>query len=226
MGDPVNDNDPRIPGAVLDIDELPERLREAMDPAREAARLLAGRIPARYADAVASLPEVRAWVTSLVEPVMATRAHALRITTGRSLLLAGPVGSGKTYESYGAIRALAHSGVGFSWQFVTSADLYAKLRPRPRIDAEEEFGKYANCTVLILDDLGAAKATEWTEEVNYRLVNHRYENALPTLITSNVAPNKLVAELGDRVASRLVEMADRVVLTTPDRRRAGKGASA
>lgn len=224
MGAAVTGNDPRIPGAVLDINVLPERLRNMLNPEQEAQRHLAGRVPVRYSLAVATVREVQAWVRGLVRPVVTELPPMLRITNGRSLLLVGGTGSGKTFEAYGAIRALAHSGVGFSWQFITSADLYARLRPRHHVDSEEEIRKYLDCTILVLDDLGAAKATEWTEEVNYRLINHRYENALPTLITSNVAPNQLVSALGDRVASRLVEMADRVVLDVADRRRASRTA--
>ena len=42
-----------------------------------------------------------------------------------------------------------------------------------------------------VDDLGAAKPSEWTEEINYRLVNHRYEHMLPTIFTSNVPAREL-----------------------------------
>src|SRR5690606_7391206 len=100
-----------------------------------------------------------------------------------------------------------------------AADLYARLRPRHGIDSETEFRAIADAPLLMVDDLGAAKTSEWVEEVNYRLINWRYDRVLPTVFTSNVLPKELKVALGERVASRLVEMADRVTLKGEDRRR-------
>lgn len=177
------------------------------------------RIPVRYADAVVSEPAVAEYVRSLVNQARQAGRLGSAISRGRSLLLVGGTGSGKSYQSYAAIRALAVCGARCNWMFISAADLYAKLRPRPGVDSEQEFERYARAGFLVLDDLGAAKGSEWTEEINYRLINFRYEQVKPTLITSNVPPKQLAAVVGERVASRLVEMADRVVLSGPDRRR-------
>jgi DNA replication protein DnaC len=177
-------------------------------------------IPIRYAEAVVTVPEIVAYVRSLVEG--SRERHDMigsAIVRGRSLLLVGATGTGKSYQAYGAIRALAVSGARCSWVFTSAADLYAQLRPRPHVDSEQEFEKYTRASFLVLDDLGAAKGSEWTEEINYRLINHRYEREKPTLITSNVPPKQLATAVGERVASRLAEMCDRVVLSGPDRRR-------
>jgi DNA replication protein DnaC len=142
----------------------------------------------------------------------------------RSVLILGPTGVGKTYLAYGAIRDLAARGVSVKWLALTAPDMYARLRPRDGIDGEGEFQTIATAEMLLLDDLGAAKATEWTEEVNYRLVNYRYDRGLPMLITSNlpaVAADgrpSLKASLGERVMSRLTEMCQYVILRGPDRR--------
>lgn len=195
------------------------------DNLRHAAETIALRIPARYADAVADVPEVAAWVRSLVDhSVRSARGPVVGLRSGPSLLLVGSTGTGKTHQAYGALRALAVTGMKIRWQMSTAADLYARLRPRARVDTEAEFDSYASAPLLVLDDLGAAKGSEWTEEVNYRLINHRYERELPTLITSNVPPKELGSALGERVASRLVEMAERVVLRGEDRRRTRKAA--
>jgi DNA replication protein DnaC len=139
---------------------------------------------------------------------------------GPSLLLLGPTGVGKTHEAFGALRGLAERMSLSTIRAVTAADLYARLRPRAGVDAEAEFERYAAASLLLLDDLGAAKTSEWVEEVNYRLINHRYNEQLATLITSNVPAGHLGAQLGERVASRLTEMCVRVVLKGSDRRRA------
>lgn len=204
-----------------------ERLLMAREAIERGSEYNRKAIPVHYADAVADVTAIRDWVRELVEgAVQDTDRAAVALTTGRSLLILGPTGTGKTFQAYGAVRALSLSGLMCSWQFSTAADIYARLRPRPRVDSEEEFRSIANARLLVIDDLGAAKATEWTEEVDYRLINHRYERELPTLITSNVKPADLKPILGDRVTSRLVEMTTRVVLKGDDRRRGGQSKGA
>jgi DNA replication protein DnaC len=202
------------PGLPAHLDADPVAVA---DNIREAQTRLSKAVPARFQDARPTEPQVNAWVADVLAGV--SQPHFPVIRRGPSLLLLGPTGTGKTHQAYGALRSLALSGARFSWTFTTAADAYARLRPRPRIDPEETFLRLAGVSVLVLDDLGAAKATEWTEEVNYRLINHRYEHELATLITSNVPVGQLKTDLGDRVVSRLAEMATRAVLTGPDRRR-------
>lgn len=184
------------------------------------------RIPSRYADATPDHPDVAAWVRALTR-VAAGQARAQNpvVRTGPSLLIVGPVGTGKTYQAFGAIRALAHSGVLMSWRLETAADIYAQLRPRPRFDSEHEFRELAAVRLLVVDDLGAAKGSEWTEEVNYRLINYRYEHRLPTVVTSNIPAKELATNLGERVTSRLREMAKLVALAGDDRRQPPKEAA-
>ncbi|HEU5348953.1 MAG TPA: ATP-binding protein, partial [Ktedonobacterales bacterium] len=47
------------------------------------------------------------------------------------------------------------------------------------------------CPALLLDDLGAEKRSEWTDEQLYRLLNDRYNEGLPTVVASNVTLDKL-----------------------------------
>lgn len=211
--------DPTIDGARLTEAQAadPHIREEAIDRGTRSW----DRIPMHYRDAVLEQPQVQDWVRTLVQAALTSGTLVPRVVHGPSLLLLGGTGVGKTFCAYGAVRALTASGVGCPWLAVTAADLYARLRPRHRIDPEAEFEKYLTIGLLVLDDLGAAKGSEWNEEINYRLINHRYENELPTLITSNVPPKDLASALGERVASRLREMAQRVVLRGDDRRKAG-----
>ena len=212
--------DPTIPGAVLDGDDAdPHWLGEMRERADERTHT---HIPARFANATVTVPEVADWVRALVGIVRDEKRTVPRIVTGPSLLLVGSTGTGKTHQAYGALRALGASGAGCSWMFTTAADLYGQLRPRPKVDSEDEFDRFARVALLVLDDFGAAKSSEWNEEINYRLINYRYEHDKPTLVTSNLAPKDLPAALGTRVASRLVEMATRVVLRGGDRRIVGE----
>jgi DNA replication protein DnaC len=181
---------------------------------------LAAGIPPRYRRAKADHPQVLAWCREVAEQAVAPGIGARRqVATGPSLLMAGVVGGGKTHQAYGAVRVLVGAGVGVRWRATTAADLYAELRPRAGVDTERELAAVARVPLLILDDLGAAKASEWTEEITYRLVNRRYNHILPTLITSNLAIKDLRAHVGDRVASRLAQMTTRIEFAPVDRRR-------
>lgn len=166
------------------------------------------KVPRRYASAQPN-PIARAWAQSVVTNPDDTR----------SLLVVGPTGTGKTHYAYSVLRAIAETGRPTGWAAYTAADLYAQLRPRTGRDSEATFESIAGTDVLFVDDLGAAKLTEWTEEVTYRLINHRYEQCKPGIFTSNVPPTQLRDVLGERIASRLTEMCERVALKGDDRRK-------
>jgi DNA replication protein DnaC len=196
-----------------DIEFLREHFNEQVAEHQQAAMdYFDARVPRRFAGVC---PDERA--TAWAEQVAANR-HAVK-----SLLLIGPTGVGKTHYAWSLLGAVAETGTQLRWQMHTAADLYASLRPRDGEDSQTAFERIADAHLLVLDDLGASKWTEWVEEVTYRLINHRYEQCLPGIFTSNLPPAKLRDALGERVASRLTEMCDRIVIKGADRR---KGAAA
>ena len=71
---------------------------------------------------------------------------------------------------------------------------------------------------MILDDLGAEKASEWVKEQLYMLINYRYEHMLPIVITTNNSGAELDKELGRLTLSRLVEMTKPVKIQAGDYR--------
>lgn len=165
--------------------------------------------PRRYQDALPDQSAVITWINRATgDP-----------TTAPSLLLLGAVGRGKTWQAYGALRAVIAEHPGLDWAATSFADFAASLRPRPGVDAETEMSRYREAGLLLLDDVGATKGSEWVEEITYRLVNHRYDAMLPTIYATNFAPDQLREALGDRIASRMAETCTRVVLEGPDRRR-------
>lgn len=204
--------------------------RLVADRAEMAAVYAEEHTPPRFADALPTIPEVEAWAAAVIRAaVTESQARGQRVTTiqhGPSLLLLGPTGVGKTSEAYGAMRAISLFGIHDAWVVISAPDLYARLRPRHGVDSEAEFAAVVGAPALVIDDVGASKQTEFVEDVNYRLVNRRYELAKPTMFTSNL-PAKSTGEipgldrvLGDRVVSRLREMTRRVSVKGEDRRRA------
>lgn len=185
----------------------------------ESHRRLADFLPPMFATAVATDPVVRQWVKSLVDAAVAGMKFQHPVTRrGPSLVLAGKAGRGKTWQAWGAVRALAVSGVHCRWRVLGASQLLASLRPRHGVDSEDVFSGLESCEVLVIDDMGATKDSAWASEVFDRLINTRYEWQRPTLITTNVAPKLFEQEFGDRIASRLMAMATVVSFTGPDLR--------
>lgn len=208
---------PRRPYNANDSKIMSETKSGDLDPEETAAwfksrahQHFANTTPPRFRHAIANHPAVLDWVSR----------YLLDHRGVDSLLLLGPTGTGKTYQAYGAMRVLADSGrAPVKWRATTAAALYAKLRPGSTDDFETDFATWAGVPLLILDDLGAAKRTEFTEEVTYRLIDHRYAQRLPTIVTTNLLAGELRKHLGDRTASRLREMCIQIAFDNPDRRK-------
>ncbi|MFD9915598.1 ATP-binding protein [[Kitasatospora] papulosa] len=178
--------------------------------------------PPRYRRSDATLPGVQQWADDV----------AADPTAAGSLLLTGTTGTGKTYQAYGALRRIAAAGSTHPYEIraITAADMYGLLRPKGSDrGAEEELRRLVKVPLLLLDDLGAAKSSEWTEDVTGRLINERYNACRPTLYTSNLparaqnAPD-LTSALGERIVSRLSEDTRVIAMTGTDRRRGGNAA--
>ena len=63
-----------------------------------------------------------------------------------------------------------------------------------------------NVPILILDDLGAHTYTNWTQSKIFTLLNHRLNYHLPTVITTNLSLGEIGEALGERTASRMLEL--------------------
>lgn len=180
--------------------------------------------PPRYRRAEATHPAVRHWADLVLKDP----------EDAGSLLLTGGTGTGKTFQAYGALRHIAAAGpITYEVIATTTADMYGLLRPKgSERGTEEELRRLARVPLLLLDDLGSAKSSEWVEEVTYRLINERYNAMRPTLFTSNLPAradidqdgrplgHDLTGSLGERIVSRLAEMTVIVPITGTDRRRA------
>ena len=165
-----------------------------------------GHVRATFANARASVPQVIAWADAFAAGT-AGRHH--------SLMLLGNTGTGKTWQAYGALRRIAEAGIrNACWLGGTVPQLLADLRP----DGNADFDKCANAPVLLLDDIGSERTSPWTAETALRLFSHRYENALPIIVTGNGSWDDIAAYLGDRMTSRLAEMCNLVEMRGQDRR--------
>lgn len=132
-----------------------------------------------------------------------------------NVLLLGNVGAGKTHAAV-ALARRAHEE-GKNLLFRPSVRLLDELRPDGPADAY-----HRACTVdlLVLDDLGAERRTDWTADRISAVLVARYDDCLPTIVTSNLAPEALEQAVGARIYSRLYDDALRLKVAGDDRRRA------
>lgn len=138
------------------------------------------------------------------------------------LIFQGNYGSGKTHL---AVAIANHQlTLGKSVVFMTIPDLLDHLRaafgPETDLPYDELFNRLRNAPLLVLDDLGTESPTPWAKEKLFQLINHRYVQKLPTVITTNVD----LAELDPRIRSRIQDgqLNEHIDMRLPDYRSATK----
>jgi DNA replication protein DnaC len=171
--------------------------------ARRVARLWDGiGVPSRFAEA--SLDSYLERNPAGRETVAQLRAW---LAGDQWLVLWGPVGRGKTGLAAGLTRELVGRGQGVL--FRTVPDLLDRLRATYDGAGHEHELMAALFAVdlLVLDDVGAERPTDWAAERLFRLLNHRYDERRQTVVTTNLDPSNLAKHLGNRTFDRLREMA-------------------
>jgi DNA replication protein DnaC len=186
-------------------------------------RLTSANIPKRYLHC--TLANFSAYNPSLERALEQARrvpdrfpsANNLR-EQGRGLLLEGPPGVGKTHLAVAVLKQVMNTS-GARGLFYDTRDLLRVIRstydPSIRTTELEILRPVMTADLLVLDDLGAEKTSEWVEETMNLIVNTRYNERRHTIFTSNYEdtpddndPDCLKARIGFRIHSRLHEMCD------------------
>jgi len=117
----------------------------------------------------------------------------------KGFCLVGNAGIGKTMLACIIAKDMLDKGVKIV--FVSSADLLAELKNAMFTKDDEGIEKkieyLSTVEVLMLDDIGKEKPTEWIQSMYYRLIDLRYRNNLLTGFTTNYYPKALEERLGD-----------------------------
>lgn len=135
------------------------------------------------------------------------------------ITLSGPAGTGKTHLAVAIIRELVRNqtieqrelilddNLESNALFITVPDLLLQIRQvfNERSDKTEEdiVRRYARVDYLLLDDLGAEKTTEWSITTLYTIIDQRYRQERPTIVTTNLSIEQIGSQISERIASRL-----------------------
>lgn len=121
-----------------------------------------------------------------------------------NLLLLGNTGTGKTHISTAIAKELIELGYEVLYD---SCENILQSIISDRFDSRGQNAptgkRYSECDLLIIDDLGAEYINQLSISTLYNLINTRINRGLPTIISSNLAPELLRTTYDDRIYSRL-----------------------
>jgi len=144
--------------------------------------------------------------------------------TGRSegIFVHGPTGTGKTHFGVAVLSEILSESETGSARFVTVPSLLMEIRATFKDSSpcseEDLIRRFADLDILVLDDLGAEKNTDWAMQTLYLIVDRRYSDMRRTIITSNLALDGIAERVGERIASRVAGMCRIIRLEGNDRR--------
>jgi DNA replication protein DnaC len=190
-------------------------------------RLAGANIPKRYQHC--TLASFTSYNESLKRAVVQARLVADAFPdVSKGLFLEGQPGVGKTHLAVAVLKQAIQT-TGARGLFYDTRDLLRLIRstydPATRTTELDILRPVMQAELLVLDDLGAEKTSEWVDETMNLIVNTRYNERRLTIFTSNypdipddTEPNSLLFRIGARMRSRLHEMCDFVVLDAADYR--------
>lgn len=149
----------------------------------------------------------------------------------RGLLLMGTVGVGKTHLAVSILKSLTERG--FSCLFYEFGSLLKEIQDSYNADTRtSELGVLTpvlRTEILVLDELGNSKPTDWVRDTMAHIINTRYNDKKLTIFTTNYLDERisngketLEDRIGVRVRSRIYEMCKTVVLSGDDYRKLKK----
>lgn len=122
---------------------------------------------------------------------------------GKGIILIGNAGTGKTHLASAIANSLMNELIPV--KFGTFINLLDNLKKAFRTD-KDIVSSLTEIPVLIIDDLGKEKYTDWASQILFQVIDQRYNNELPTIITTNLSVEELKERFGEPITSRLMEM--------------------
>jgi DNA replication protein DnaC len=141
----------------------------------------------------------------------------------------GTVGVGKTHLAVSILKGLTERGFGCLFYEFGSLlkQIQDSYNSNTRTSELSVLAPVLNADVLVLDEVGASKPTDWVRDTMAHIINTRYNDTKLTIFTTNYLDERrserdetLEDRIGVRLRSRLYEMCRTVVVTGEDHRKA------
>ncbi|MFO7173143.1 MAG: ATP-binding protein [Bacillota bacterium] len=163
-------------------------------------------------------PEDRPYMAEILRQCQEfARAVAAGEKVTHNLILMGGVGLGKTFLATAITNAVVqHHRVAVYFTFPELADVLRRQRFE-----DDEGGRWGmqlllESDLLVLDDLGAEKPSDFVVEQLFNVLNHRINRQLPWVVSTNLSLAELGEIYGDRIFSRLVGLSEVLLLRGSD----------
>src|SRR5215210_345396 len=146
----------------------------------------------------------------------------------RGLLFMGTVGTGKTHLSAAILRGLMEKGIPcLFYEFgALLKEIQNSYNPVSQVSELKVLAPVYETEVLVLDELGASKSTDWVRDTMMQIIGTRYNERRLTIFTTNYLDTRrseveetLEDRIGSRLRSRLYEMCKTVMIEGEDYRR-------
>lgn len=122
----------------------------------------------------------------------------------KGILMYGNVGTGKTFASNCIANYLMEHG---RTVLVMNLGLYLNKLKREWAEAEKDVLSYVEtCDLLVIDDFGVEKVSEFVIEKTFSLIDERYRTSKPLIITTNLTLKDIENKFGARISDRITEM--------------------
>ncbi|MBQ9871477.1 MAG: ATP-binding protein [Eubacterium sp.] len=125
-------------------------------------------------------------------------------TEQNSILLCGQVGAGKTHLGIAISNNLMDQRIPVIYMPYRNAITALKQNIMDEEGYAREMNKYLNARVLYIDDLLKGQPTESDRKILFEIINHRYINGLPMIITTEARPEALI-DFDEAIGSRILE---------------------
>lgn len=185
------------------------------------------RIPERYCYNIPLVPE-RSDLSAFEELKNFMETVEDRVSAGDGLYIwSEGVGNGKTswackIMSYYFRKIAFKTGIENEGLYIYLPSFLDDLRMSygedPGPDFQEVLSMIKNCKLLIMDDVGAERSSEWVNERLLSIINSRIMSGLSTIYTSNLSLNDLESTVGKRITSRIIGSTKEIHLVGKDKR--------
>ena len=130
----------------------------------------------------------------------------------KSIIFVGQVGSGKTHLSMAIANSLMEKGVGVLYMPYRDNIISLKQNMMDEEYYRKVMNKFKRAKVLLIDDLFKGKITDSDVNIMFELINYRYFNNLPLIVSSECGVDRLIG-IDEALGSRLVEMSKNYIIS-------------